>query len=335
MTEPRVAFVTGASRGIGKAAAIALAESGLDVVITGRTVREGDGVDDSDGAGRSIPGSLETTAQAIEATGRRALPVVMDLHDRSTLDTAVQRALDEWGRIDVLVNNAIDTGPGDMTRFEDTPLELLEAKLAANVVSQIVVIKSVLPGMLERGDGTIVNVTSAVAVIDPRAPVGEGGWGAMYAMSKGAFHKLAGILAVEVGDRGIRSFNLEPGFVITERMEVNAGALGLAGRYQGAPPSVPGKVIAWMATSPDAAVLNDDRDGHARVLCRCESDEPRMCRLAGHVLRGAGLAGHRDTGNLRGSACPTRDDGLHHLGELLARPPVRGIFPVQVDLVYD
>jgi len=231
VTEPRVAFVTGASRGIGKAAAIALAESGLDVVITGRTVREGDGVDDSDGAGRSIPGSLETTAQAIEATGRRALPVVMDLHDRSTLDAAVQRTLDEWGHIDVLVNNAIDTGPGDMTRFEDTPLELLEAKLAANVVSQI-------------------------AVIDPQAPVGEGGWGAMYAMSKGAFHKLAGILAVEVGDRGIRSFNLEPGFVITERMEVNAGALGLAGRYQGAPPSVPGKVIAWMATSPDAAELN-------------------------------------------------------------------------------
>jgi NAD(P)-dependent dehydrogenase (short-subunit alcohol dehydrogenase family) len=114
----------------------------------------------------------------------------------------------------------------------------------------------VLPGMLDRGDGTIVNVTSAVAVIDPQAPVGEGGWGAMYAMSKGAFHKLAGILAVEVGDRGIRSFNLEPGFVITERMEVNAGALGLAGRYQGAPPSVPGAVIAWMATSPDAAELN-------------------------------------------------------------------------------
>jgi len=255
VTEPRVAFVTGASRGIGKAAAIALAEAGLDVVITGRTVREGDGVDESDGAARSIPGSLETTAKAIEATGRRALPVVMDLHDRSTLGAAVQRALDEWGRIDVLVNNAIDTGPGDMTRFEDTPIELLEAKLAANVVSQIVLIKSALPGMLERGDGTIVNVTSAVAVIDPQAPVGEGGWGAMYAMSKGAFHKLAGILAVEVGDRGIRSFNLEPGFVITERMEVNAGNLGLAGRYQGAPPSVPGVVIAWLGTSPDAAEL--------------------------------------------------------------------------------
>lgn len=256
MAEPRVAFVTGASRGIGKQAAIALAEAGLDVVITGRTIREGEGVDDSDGAARPIPGSLETTAQAIEAMGRRALPVPMDLHDRRTLGEAVQRALDEWGRIDVLVNNAIDTGPGDMTRFEDTPVDYLESKLAANVVSQIVLIKAVLPGMLERGDGTLVNVTSAVAVIDPQAPVGEGGWGAAYAMSKGAFHRLAGILAVELGDRGIRAFNLEPGFVITERMEVNAGALGLEGRYPGAPPTVPAAVVAWLATSPEAAELN-------------------------------------------------------------------------------
>jgi NAD(P)-dependent dehydrogenase (short-subunit alcohol dehydrogenase family) len=256
VAEPRVAFVTGASRGIGKAAAIALAGAGFDVVITGRTVHEGDGVDDSDGAARPIPGSLETTAQAIEGEGRRALPVVMDLHDRSTLDAAVRHALDEWGRIDVLVNNAIDTGPGDMTLFEDTPVEQLEAKLAANVVSQIVLIKAVLPGMLERGDGTLVNVTSAVATIDPQAPAGEGGWGAAYAMSKGAFHKLAGILAVEVGDRGIRSYNLEPGYVITERMEVNARALGLEGRYPGAPPSVPAAVIAWLAASPDAAELN-------------------------------------------------------------------------------
>jgi NAD(P)-dependent dehydrogenase (short-subunit alcohol dehydrogenase family) len=256
VAEPRVAFVTGASRGIGKAAAIALAEAGFDVVVTGRTVHEGDGVDDSEGAARPIPGSLDTTAAAIEATGRRALPVVMDLHDRSTLGAAVQRALEEWGRIDVLVNNAIDTGPGDMTRFVDTPVEMLEAKLAANVVSQIVLIKAVLPGMLQQGDGAVINVTSAVATIDPQAPTGEGGWGAAYAMSKGAFHRLAGVLAVELGDQGIRSYNLEPGFVITERMEVNAGELGLEGRYHGAPPSVPAAVIAWLATSPEAAELN-------------------------------------------------------------------------------
>ena len=86
----RVAFVTGASRGIGKQSAIALARAGLDVVITARTVHEGEGVDDSDGAGRPLPGSLETTAAEIESAGRRALPVPLDLHDRPTIGAAVE-----------------------------------------------------------------------------------------------------------------------------------------------------------------------------------------------------------------------------------------------------
>jgi NAD(P)-dependent dehydrogenase (short-subunit alcohol dehydrogenase family) len=256
VAEPRVAFVTGASRGIGKQTAIALAEAGLDVVVSARTVREGEGVDDSDGAGRPLPGSLEMTARAVERCGRRALPVAMDLHDRSSVGNAVQRALADWGRIDVLVNNAVDTGPGSMSRFDDTTIEQLEAKLAANVVAQVVLIKAVLPGMLDRGDGSIINITSAVAVTDPPAPAGEGGWGAAYAMSKGAFHRLAAILAVELGGRGLRCFNVEPGFVVTERMEVNARALGLEGRYPGAPPTVPAAVVAWLATSPEAGDLN-------------------------------------------------------------------------------
>jgi NAD(P)-dependent dehydrogenase (short-subunit alcohol dehydrogenase family) len=256
VAESRVAFVSGASRGIGKQSAIALARAGLDVVITARTVHEGEGVDDSDGKGRSLPGSLDATAEEIEATGRRALPVAMDLHDRTTLGVAVDRALGEWGRIDVLVNNAVDTGPGSMSRFEETTIEQIETKLAANVVAQVALIKSVLPGMLERGDGTIVNITSAVAITDPPAPAGEGGWGSAYAMSKGAFHRLAAILAVEYRDRGIRAFNVEPGYVVTERMAVNARALGLEGKYPGAPPTVPASVVAWLASAPEAAELN-------------------------------------------------------------------------------
>jgi NAD(P)-dependent dehydrogenase (short-subunit alcohol dehydrogenase family) len=252
----RVAFVTGASRGIGKQSAIALARAGLDVVITARTVQEGQGVDDSDDQGRSLPGSLESTAAEIEAAGRRALPLTMDLHDRDTLGAAVDRARAEWGRIDVLVNNAVDTGPGSMARFDDTPVEVIETKLAANAVAQVVLIKAVLPDMLERGDGTVVNITSAVAITDPPAPAGEGGWGAAYAMSKGAFHRLAAILAVEYRDRGLRFFNVEPGFIVTERMAVNAKSLGLDGVYPGAPPTVPAAVVAWLATDPGAAELN-------------------------------------------------------------------------------
>lgn len=249
-----MALVTGASRGIGKATALALADAGFDVAITARTVHEGEGIDDSDTSGRTMPGSLDTTTALVEERGRRALAVPMDLLDRASLVAAVERVISDWGHVDVLVNNAVHTGPGSMLRFEDTTLEMFETKLAANVVSQVVLIKTVLPHLLERGTGTIVNVTSAVAITDPPAPAGEGGWGAAYAMSKGAFHRLAGILAVEYPQ--LRFHNIEPGYVVTERMEVNAKSLGLDGVYPGAPPSVPASVIAWLATAPEASELS-------------------------------------------------------------------------------
>ena len=75
-------------------------------------------------------------------------------------------------------------------------------------------------------------------------------------MSKGAFHRLAGILAVEYPQLTI--VNVEPGYVVTERMEANAAALGLEGVYPGAPPSVPASVIAWLATAPEAAELSGE-----------------------------------------------------------------------------
>ena len=97
-----------------------------------RTVREGEGLDDSGRAGAgSLPGSLETTAAAVEADGRRALPITMDLLDRPSLEAAVGRVLAEWGRVDVLVNNAVHTGPGSMSRFDDTTVEMVETKLDA------------------------------------------------------------------------------------------------------------------------------------------------------------------------------------------------------------
>lgn len=255
MSQP-TALVTGASRGIGKATAVALAEAGFDVAFTARTVHEGEGIDDSDRGGRAVPGSLDTTAALVETIGRRALPIAMDLMDRASIVAAADRVFDEWGRLDVLVNNAVHTGPGSMVRFEDTSIETIETKLLANAVNQVVLIKAVLPRMVAAGGGRIIDMTSAVAISDPPAPAGEGGWGSAYAMSKGAFHRLAGILAVEYGDRGILVFNVEPGYVVTERMEVNAEALGLDGVYPGAPPSVPAAVVAWLAADPEAAALN-------------------------------------------------------------------------------
>ena len=143
-----------------------------------------------------------------------------------------------------------------MVSFVDLTVEQLQARLDANVVAQAVVTKAVLPAMLDAGSGTIVNVTSAVASSDPPAPVGQGGWGYGYAASKGAFHRMAGILAVELGPQGIVAVNVDPGYVDTERQLANAAANGLEGHYRGAPPSVPGAVVAWLATSPEAAAYN-------------------------------------------------------------------------------
>ena len=248
MAEQRVALVTGASRGIGRATAVALAGAGFDVAIVARTVHEGTATDDSDsGQGRTLPSSLDSTATEIEARGRRALPIVADLLDRQSLIKAVDSALGELGRIDVLVNNAVHTGAGSMLPVMDTSIEQFEIKVQANYLSQLVLIKAVLPSMLERGSGTIVNVTSHTATNDPPGPVGEGGWGLAYAASKGAVHRVAGVLAVELGDRGIRAYNLDPGNVATERMTVNAGELGLGG-YRAAPPTAPATAIAWLVT---------------------------------------------------------------------------------------
>jgi NAD(P)-dependent dehydrogenase (short-subunit alcohol dehydrogenase family) len=251
------AFVTGASRGIGRATAVALARAGFDVALTARTMREGEGVDESDTGGRrQLPGSLDTVATEVEALGAKAMPIVADLHDPRTLDAAIRRVLKDWGRIDVLVNNAVDTGPGSMVPFVDLTIEQLERKLYANCVAQAVVIKAVLPSMLAAGSGVIIDVSSHVATGDPPAPVGSGGWGLAYAASKAAFHRFAPILALELDGTGIRIHNVDPGYVETERQKINAGALGLEGRYPGAPPSVPACVIAWLATADEAAALN-------------------------------------------------------------------------------
>lgn len=246
-------MVTGATRGIGRATAIALAEAGWDVAVTGRTRREGEGRDDSDtGEGRALPGSLESTAGEVRAAGGRALELVADLHDHAALRRAVAAVADDWGGVDLLVNNAVDTGPGSMVRTVDLTVAQLESKLAANVVAPFVLIEAVLPGMLERRQGMIVNVTSATATEDPPGPVGEGGWGLAYAASKAASHRFAPLIAVELGGRGIRAVNVDPGYVSTERQQVNARALGLHGRYLGAPPSAPAAAIAWLAGNPDA-----------------------------------------------------------------------------------
>lgn len=242
------ALVTGASRGIGRQTAISLAEAGWDVALTARTSVEGGGRDDSDtGNGRPIPGSLEQTAAQVRACGRHALELVADLHDRAALGAAVDQVISRWSGIDLLVNNAVDTGAGSMVPILDLSLAQMEAKLDANVVAQLFLVQAFIPGMLERGGGVVVDITSHTATGDPPGPIGRGGWGLAYAASKAAFHRFAPLLAVELGDRGICAFNLDPGFVETERSARNAAALGLVDHYVGAPVTVPAAAVVWIA----------------------------------------------------------------------------------------
>jgi NAD(P)-dependent dehydrogenase (short-subunit alcohol dehydrogenase family) len=254
--ERPVAVVTGASRGIGRATAIALAGAGFDVAVGARTARAGEGRDDARPEADPLPGSIEETVADVEAAGGRGMGVRMDLHEPDSLSEAVDDVMAGWGGIDVLVNNAVDTGPGSMSRFLETDPADLERKLAANCTAQLALIRHLLPGWIERGRGVVVNVTSAVAVSDPIAPAGEGGWGLAYAASKAAFHRIAPILAIEHGSDGLRIYNLDPGTVLTEKMERNQREMGLEGRFAMAPPSVPAVVIGWLALGGGADIDN-------------------------------------------------------------------------------
>ena len=259
MTDRGVALVTGASRGIGKAIALHLARAGFDVALGARTRHEGEAREHSSTVAasdtRPLPGSLDTTAALVEGAGRRALPVVLDLLDRASLGAAVATVLERWGRIDVLVNNGRYVGPGHMDQLLDTPVELLDRHLEANVMAPVILCNLVLPGMVERGHGVIIDLASASGTMDPARPAGSGGWGLGYGMSKGALHRVAGMVAVELRDRGVLAFNLSPGFVATERIAIDMAEFGFDASV-GAPPDVVGAVAAWLVTSPDAAERN-------------------------------------------------------------------------------
>jgi len=254
----RVALVTGASRGIGRCAAVALARRGFDVVITARTVHEGDGrAHASSTLVRDDPlpiaGSLDTTAAEIEALGRTCLAVPMDLLDRSSVERVAAVALADLGPVDVLVNNAIYQGPGTMDRILDLPLELAERCLVGDYLHPLLLTQLLLPGMLERGEGRLVNMLSEAAFTTPPAPAGAGGWGVAYAAAKAAFHRVTDICHVEFAAQGISAFSIAPGLTLTESMRASGMDEVLVGAgHVPAPPEVAGEVAAWLGDDPDA-----------------------------------------------------------------------------------
>ncbi len=217
------ALVTGASRGIGKAIAVALARDGHDVAITARTVHEGTGVNPNTGG--PLEGSLDTTARMIAEAGGHAVAIVLDLLDLDAIPGAWSAAVDGLGgRVDVLVNNAIYAGPGNECRFGEVDPTDVVKRVTGNLTAQLLLTRLAVQHMTANPPdgagrrGTIVNITSHAGQATPPAPAGQGGWSLTYAATKAGFHRIADVLAVEYGTDGLRAVNVNPGFVSTERV---------------------------------------------------------------------------------------------------------------------
>lgn len=250
------ALVTGASRGIGKAIAVALAERGYDVAVAARTLRAGDATQDHSQTvhkrdARPLPGSIEETAAEIEALGRSALPLRMDLTDLGSVEQAMKALESQWGEVDVVVHNGRHIGPGLMDTILDTPVDQYAHFLMAHGVAPVRITQLVLPSMLRRGGGTFVTISS-IAGYDwyPRSP--RPGLG--YRIGKAAGHTLVGSLLAEYGDQGIRAFNVNPGFTLTERNSLDVEEFGFDPAYA-CPPQAIAAVVGWLATSGEADAL--------------------------------------------------------------------------------
>jgi 7-alpha-hydroxysteroid dehydrogenase len=170
----RVAIVTGAGRGIGAGCALALAELGADVVCAARTQSQ-----------------LDEVSARIRALGRRAVTVQCDVNVRSELEQLVSRAVNELGRIDVLVNNA---GGWPPQAFLRTSQKSFEDSFRFNVTSAFLLSRFVIPHMLERDGGSIVNISSAAG----RFP--QAGFVA-YGTAKAALSFMTRCLALEFAPR--------------------------------------------------------------------------------------------------------------------------------------
>jgi NAD(P)-dependent dehydrogenase (short-subunit alcohol dehydrogenase family) len=257
MSDRPKALVTGGTRGIGKAIVLELGRAGFDVAFTGRTLKEGQGREHApDGGSSVLPGSLESTAQALAETGGDGMPIQMDLLDPASVDGTVEQVLSRWGGVDVLVNNAFyESGRYSSSWIKDIPMEEFARKMQANFFAPLALIKGFLPAMLERRHGRIINLSTRHNYTRQHAPPGGGSASVCYNCSKAAEGKLADGIAAEHGPDGILAFDLDPGPVLTERGEQQMVRLGFP-REIFCPLEVPAKAVRWLATDPEAADFN-------------------------------------------------------------------------------
>jgi NAD(P)-dependent dehydrogenase (short-subunit alcohol dehydrogenase family) len=196
----KVAIVTGSSRGIGKRTALALARRGARLVVTARTVEASDS---------HLPGTIGQTVGEIEALGSEAVAVAADLSSEDDLKHVVAAAVDRFGGVDILVNNAAELGPLPLPQLTDAPSSALEHVFQANVLGPLRLTQAVVGGMLLRNRGLVVNISTDAALI------GFEGLG-LYSASKAALDALTRSWSAELRHTQVRVISVDPGDMHTE-----------------------------------------------------------------------------------------------------------------------
>ena len=201
----KVAIVSGASRGIGRGLALGLAEAGATVVCSARTTssRPND---------LGLPGTIDETAAAIRAAGGEALAVRCDIGVADDITALVDSTVATYGRLDVLVNNAMAPTRG---LFPETTEEMWDESMRINVRSLFLTARAVVGPMREQGAGSIINISSGVSTIQPPNA-------AVYTATKASVDAITTVLAKELAPKNIRVNAVNPGMIATEGV-VSAG----------------------------------------------------------------------------------------------------------------
>ncbi|WP_308162784.1 SDR family NAD(P)-dependent oxidoreductase [Nocardia alni] len=242
----KVAFVAGASRGIGAAIAQALAAAGASVAVAARTETEG-----------KLPGTIGEVADRITAAGGRALAIPCDVTNEDSIESAVATTVSEFGGIDVLVANA---GVLWMGPIASTPLKRWQLCLDVNLTGVFLVTKAVIPHLKSRGGGSLIAITTTgVEMIDRGANA--------YWVSKAAVERLYLGLASDLKSDNIAVNCLSPSrVVLTEGWAANGG------------PEIPAHMVEPPETIARAAVLlaGQDATGVSGTVQRSESLVPQL-----------------------------------------------------------
>ena len=236
----KTALVTGSSRGIGKAIAVELAGLGADIVVTARTVTRRD----------DLPGTIQETVRLVEESGRRSVAIKADLTVDIDIDALAEQAIEAFGGIDILVNNAAAIDEQMFTSFWDTTAESLKHQVQLNLIAPWLLIKALAPGMRKRDGGIIVNITTGdPAAVSTNLP-GKGATGAAYPASKAALDRMTRDVANEFRADKIALFAVGPGFTLTENCE-QLGPIGGFDTVYAHSMDVPAKAVGYLCSCPD------------------------------------------------------------------------------------